>query len=323
MKIKNLLIGVAAVAVFGSGCVSKQKFNDMTKARDHFKAQFENLKASESEKTELQNKLRIAESQLQLSKDELAQQQLENKRIKEYNQELTNRFETASKENAKLLSSYSTDKSQFEEKLASSEDELLARERQMQGLETTLGLQTYSMESMKMDLATRERRVAELERALAEKEAQMAALRTSLASALKGYTAADLSMSEKNGKIYVSLSQNLLFAKGSDQLDAKGKTALQQLASALNDNPNIEIIVEGHTDDSGSVNYNWDLSTRRATEVVKILALNGVLPNRMTAAGRGMHQPVVPNSDEASKAKNRRTEIILSPNLDKLMELSK
>lgn len=323
MKIKNLLIGTAVLAVFCSGCVSKQKFNDMQTARDHYKAQFENLKASESEKAELQSKLRIAENQLMQAKDALSQEQLENKRIKDYNQELSARFETASKENAKLLSSYSTDKSTFEEKLASSTDELLARERQMQGLETTLGLQTSSMETITMDLQAREQRVAELEKALAEKEAQMAALRLSLANALTGYSAADLSMSEKNGKIYLSLSQNLLFAKGSDQLDAKGKTALAQLAKALNDNPNIEITVEGHTDNAGSVNYNWDLSVRRATEVVKLLALNGVLPNRMEAAGRGMHQPIVPNDTEANKAKNRRTEIILTPNLDKLMELAK
>jgi chemotaxis protein MotB len=117
--------------------------------------------------------------------------------------------------------------------------------------------------------------------------------------------------------------QNLLFKAGSDKVEANGVTALAKLAKALNENPSIEIIVEGHTDNAGAVDYNWNLSVSRATSVVKILAMNGVLPNRMIASGRGMHHPIVPNNSEANKAKNRRTEIILSPNLDKILELTK
>jgi chemotaxis protein MotB len=99
--------------------------------------------------------------------------------------------------------------------------------------------------------------------------------------------------------------------------------ALEQLAGALNQNPAIEIIVEGHTDNTGSVDYNWDLSVRRATAVVKILGISGVPPARMTAAGKGMHQPAFPNTTPENRAKNRRTEIILSPNMDKILELAK
>lgn len=323
MKIKNLLTCMSAVVLLGTGCVSTQKYNDMKTARDHFRTENENLKAMQSENTELQNKLRVAEGQLQQLKTGLDQQKTELARIKQYNQELSLRFEEAAKENAKLLSSYSTEKTTFEQRIANSQDEMLRQERQLQGLEQTIGLQSYSMESMRTDLASREQRVAELEKLVAEKEAQMEQLRLSLSNALRGYNAADLTIEERSGKIYVSLSQNLLFKTGSDKVDAKGEQALVQLAKALNDNPNIEIIVEGHTDNTGGVDYNWDLSTRRATAVVKILAINSVAPGRLVASGRGMHHPVVPNTTEENKAKNRRTEIILSPNLDKIFELSK
>jgi chemotaxis protein MotB len=151
----------------------------------------------------------------------------------------------------------------------------------------------------------------------------MAQLRTNLNQALLGFTAADMSISEKDGKLYVSLSQNLLFKTGSDQIDFRGKNALKQVAEALNANPDIDIMVEGHTDSDGAPAANWDLSVRRATAVVKILSDFGVSPARMTAAGRGLYAPVAPNDSAANKALNRRTDIILSPKLDQLYQMIK
>ena len=114
-----------------------------------------------------------------------------------------------------------------------------------------------------------------------------------------------------------------MFAKGSSVPDVNGQNAIRQLAQALIANPDIDIIVEGHTDNTGAVEYNLKLSTDRAVEVAKLLAINGVLPYRITASGKGMHHPIVPNTTEEGKAKNLRTEVILSPNLDKLYEMSK
>lgn len=222
-----------------------------------------------------------------------------------------------------MLSEYSSDKAAYEEAVAKSLEELRLKQRQLEGLEGAIGDQNANLESMKVDLMTREQRVAELERLVAEKQAQMDDLRTSLNVALRGFNATDMTVEERNGRIYVSMSQNLLFKSGSDKVETNGVAALAKLAKALNENPNIEVIVEGHTDNTGAVDYNWNLSVNRATSVVKILAINGVLPNRMTASGRGMHHPIVPNDSEANKAKNRRTEIILSPNLDKILELTK
>ena len=323
MKINNLLLMAAIAAMTATSCVSTQKYKDMQTARDHFKAEYENLRVTSQENEELKGKLRMAENQVQQGKNILEQQKTELGILKNYNDELSARYELAAKENSKLLSQYSTDKTAYEEQVALSREELRRRQLQLEGLEGAIGDQNSSLENMRTDLMTREQRVAELERLVAEKQAQMDDLRTSLNNALRGFNAADLSVEERNGKIYVSMSLNLLFKSGSDKVDIKGVEALSKLAKALNDNSSIEIIVEGHTDNAGGVDYNWNLSTDRATAVVKILAINGVLPHRMIASGRGMHHPIVPNDSAANKAKNRRTEIILSPNLDKILELTK
>lgn len=323
MKIKNLLICLPCIALLGAGCVSMPKYKDMKNARDHFRTEYENLKTVQQQNEDLKDKLRVANIQLQQLKTGHELQKTELMRIKEYNQELSKRFEEAARENSKLLAAYSNDKTAFDRQMANSMDALQTQERQLQGLERTIGLQSYSMESMKMDLSSREQRVAELEKLMAEKEAQMNQLRLSLNNALRNFDISDLAQEERDGKIHLLLSQKLLFKPGSDQVDPKGVEALALLAKALSDNPNIEVIVEGHTDNAGSVDYNWDLSNRRATSVVKILAINGVAPDRLAAAGRGMHHPLVPNTTEENKAKNRRTEIILSPNLDQLYKLSR
>ncbi|MCF8246771.1 MAG: OmpA family protein [Saprospiraceae bacterium] len=323
MKINKLFLGVAIATMLTTSCVSTQKYKDMQTARDHFKAEYENLRVSSKENEELKNQLRMSESQLMKAKFNLEQKQTEIGIMKNYNEELSVRYEKAAKENSALLSEYSLDKMAYEEAVSKSLDELRRKQNQLDGLEGAIGDQNTNLENMKVDLMTREQRVAELERLVAEKQAQMDNLRTSLNSALRGFNASDLSAEERNGRIYVSMSQNLLFKAGSDKVDPKGVDALAKLAKALNDNPNIEIIVEGHTDNAGGVDYNWDLSVSRATSVVKILALYGVLPHRMVASGRGMHHPVVPNDNAENKAKNRRTEIILAPNLDKILELTK
>ena len=323
MKINDLLILAAIAAMLGTGCVSTQKYKDMQTARDHFRAEYENLRATGQENEELTVKLRQAEMQLVQAKNAMEQQKTELGILKNYNEELNKQFEVAAKENSKLLSQYSVDKTAYEEQVAKSYEELRRKQRQLEGLEGAIGTQNTNLETMRVDLMTREQRVAELERLVAEKQAQMDGLRNSLNASLRGFNAADLTMEERNGRIYVSMSQNLLFKAGSDKVEPKGVEALGKLAKALNDNPDIEIIVEGHTDNTGGVDYNWNLSVDRATSVVKILSLSGVMPHRMIASGRGMHHPAVPNDSAANKAKNRRTEIILSPNLDKILALTK
>ncbi|NJN42266.1 MAG: OmpA family protein, partial [Flammeovirgaceae bacterium] len=129
------------------------------------------------------------------------------------------------------------------------------------------------------------------------------------------------------GKVYVSLAEQLLFGSGSIVVDSKGVNALQQLAKAIKDQRDIQIMVEGHTDNvpvskkSQYMQDNWDLSVMRATSITKILTNAGVSPNQITASGKGEYYPLTPNASAESKQKNRRTEIIITPNLDELFRL--
>jgi chemotaxis protein MotB len=131
----------------------------------------------------------------------------------------------------------------------------------------------------------------------------------------------------KNGKVYVSLAEQLLFGSGSIEVDAKGVTALQQLAKAIKDQKDINIMVEGHTDNvpiskkSQYMQDNWDLSVMRATSITKILTKSGVSPQQVTASGRGEFMPLASNDSHQNKQKNRRTEIIITPNLDELFRI--
>ncbi|MPN02870.1 putative lipoprotein YiaD [bioreactor metagenome] len=155
----------------------------------------------------------------------------------------------------------------------------------------------------------------------------MKELRNKLTIALKGFENNGLTIVEKDGKIYVSMDESLLFASGSWTVNAKGKDALMKLSNVLAENQDISITVEGHTDNvpykgSGQVKDNWDLSVMRATSVTKIILDNkSVDPKRITSAGRGEYFPIDPANNSEARQKNRRTEIILTPNMDEFMKI--
>lgn len=177
------------------------------------------------------------------------------------------------------------------------------------------------------ELADRERRIAELERVIARQDSISRRLNQLLRDALLGFQADELSIEIKNGKVYVSMSDKLMFKSGSAEVEAKGKEALTILARVLNANPDFQIDIEGHTDNvpiTNSPNYkdNWDLSVARATTMVRLLTnTHKVSPLRVTASGRGEYDPKSSNATAEGRAQNRRTEIILSPKLEDLMKL--
>jgi chemotaxis protein MotB len=177
------------------------------------------------------------------------------------------------------------------------------------------------------DLEAREARLKEVEDILHKQDAASQALKDKLQQALLGFQQNGLTVDIRNGKVYVSLTDKLLFPSGSITIDDKGKQALKQLAVVLNKEPDINIAVEGHTDDKkvinlGQIKDNWDLSVLRATSVTRYLSeTEGVDPKRLTATGKSQYQPIDATNTPEALAKNRRIEIVLTPKLDELYNL--
>ena len=183
------------------------------------------------------------------------------------------------------------------------------------------------LDSLRNELSSRISRVEELEGLIADKEALMSTLKNALADALVSFKGNGLSVEQRGGKVYVSMENKLLFQSGSWSVASNGKQALKQLGNVLATNPEIAVLIEGHTDSdpyigNDNLSGNWDLSTKRATEIVKLLLKNSsIKAENLTAAGRGQHQPLATNKTAVGKAKNRRIEVILTPKLDKIAAL--
>jgi chemotaxis protein MotB len=241
----------------------------------------------------------------------LAKVNLENLQ-KEYD-ELNARFSTAlagnRNENQKLL-----------RELQEARDNLNRREAEVNEKQREL-------DRLLAEFREKEKRVNELQAILDRKEAELRTIRDKVMEALLGFTDKGLTVFTKDGKVYVSMDERLLFASGSWQVNSEGQRAIREVATVLAQNQEINVMVEGHTDNvpfrgRGDAKDNLDLSVMRATAITRILLENkGVSPSRVTSAGRGEWMPIVANDTPDNRAKNRRSEIILTPNLDELMNL--
>ena len=205
--------------------------------------------------------------------------------------------------------------------------DLTQQQEQLLDIQDNLERTRRINDSLSVNLAEREKKVKELEQVLASKEKAVQDLKNRITNALLNFKDGDITVKVKNGKVYVSLAEQLLFGSGSIDVDIKGVGALQQLAKAVKDQKDINIIVEGHTDNvpisrkSQYMQDNWDLSVMRATSITKILTKAGVSSKQITPSGRGEFSPLSANDTPQNKQKNRRTEIIITPNLDELFKI--
>ena len=205
--------------------------------------------------------------------------------------------------------------------------DLAEQQQQLLAIQENLDRTRVLNDSLSNSLAEREKKVKELEQVLANKDKAVQDLKNMISNALLNFKENDISVTVRNGKVYVSLAEQLLFGSGSIQIDQKGVSALQQLAKAIKDQKDINILVEGHTDNvpiskkSLYMNDNWDLSVMRATSITRILTKAGVSPEQITASGRGEYVPLASNDLPENRQKNRRTEIIITPDLDELFKI--
>ena len=307
-----------------TGCVTARKYDDLS-ARQ---------KADANGKAAAERQLQGTTAQLQKAADELAQLRLTQKRL------VTDSAETGSAyRQTRIL--YNELNSSYEKLLKNSDRELANKSsdynkvaKDLARREAELGILDQSLQKSKADndrlaadLQTREARLTELTKALAEKDKAVDDLKARVSKALLSFNSSDLQVKLKDGKVYVSLSEQLLFKSGSTKVDPKGQEALKNLATVLQEQKDVNVVVEGHTDNvpirSGTAGMtdNWDLSALRATEIARLLTTAGVAPERVTASGRSQYVPVAPNDSPQNKAMNRRTEIILTPKLNDLFKI--
>ena len=211
--------------------------------------------------------------------------------------------------------------------LQAAQKSLQEKEGLMSQLERNLDSKKSSLDELSFELEKRNQRLLELEKILETQKSVVQDLKNKVSEALLGYENNGLTVSMKDGKVYVSLDEQLLFKSGSYNIDSKGKTALINLAKVLEKNNDIQISIEGHTDNvpyngTGQLVDNWDLSVKRATTVVRVLLENSTInPKRLTASGRSEYQPIDNDNTSTARQKNRRTEVVLTPDLSGLYDV--
>lgn len=310
----------SAVLLLITSCVPIKKYNELLAKEQACSAELEKYKDSS---LDCEGKLKDAEANLNTSREKVTQLVKDTASLGLKIRDLTTQKTKLTTEKESLNAELEKLRDKGAKQTATLQAELDAKNLELQRKEDELLLLEAELKKKEVLLAEREQRVNELEELLKRKDEAAQLLKSKIASALKGFENQGLTVVEKDGKIYVSMEAKLLFASGSTAVEANGKKALIELAKVLELEKEIEIIVEGHTDtdklaSSTHPKSNWELSVLRATAVVDILISNSkVNPAQLMAAGRSEFHPV----DASDKAKNRRIEIILSPNLNELYEL--
>jgi len=326
-KIVYILIGAA---LLGS-CVPTGEFtqlsnktNSLQKDRDKLMAENEKLTV---ENREMKGRIDHVEEAHQKFKEDSIRIQNKVSELEKEVAQLERQYADLESTHETLLRGNARETRRLLNELQTTQEDLSTKERLLKELEANVAAQRQDVNQLQAELEARNARLMEMEEMLYQKDRVLDDLREKVAEALMGFEGQGLTVTRRDGKVYVSLDEKLLFKSGSTVVDPNGVRALQQLAVVLANNPDINIMIEGHTDDvpfrkGSSIKDNWDLSVLRATSIVRILLDgSGIEPTRLTVAGRGEFLPVDPAKTPEARRKNRRTEIILSPDLSEVFKI--
>ena len=300
------------IVALSTSCVSKKIYNDL-------ESKYADLKKENRSISDENADLLKGKSQLELDQEALNK---ELAKVKSEREKLQADYAALNKKMDILKDSYAALEKNSGESLKANMAKNRELLEQLEAKEKALALEQEQLNK-------NNQRLQELEALIAAKEESMRKLKETLSKALNSFEGKGLTVEQKNGKVYVSMENKLLFKSGSWAVGSEGKTAVVEVGKVLGDNPDISVLIEGHTDDdpfggSGPIADNWDLSTKRATAIVAILSENkAVNKQNLTAAGRGEFSPLASNATAEGKAKNRRIEIILTPRLNEIAEMLK
>lgn len=322
-KIRRYLLLLVMVLGF-TGCVTKQKYQEL-EAR--YRICNDDLTYTTAEKIDFENNNKDLSQQVGILSTQV-------EKLKSDTLSLSRRLRQSERDFAKSRRDYDELLKDFAELNLTNNDEVTKLlsdldkiKGQLEEREAELNRQTSELDLLSIDLIDKEARLNELQKILDQKDAEVKALKDKVSNALTGFEGSGLNVYEKNGKVYVSMDEKLLFATASWEVGSEGEKAIKELAKVLEQESDINVLIEGHTDNvpfrgSGQVKDNWDLSVMRSTSVVKTLLKYGKIdPKRISASGRGEYYPVDTENTSVARAKNRRTEIILTPKLDELFKI--
>jgi chemotaxis protein MotB len=316
--IRKIALAIVVISLTTS-CVSKKIYQDLEN-------KYADLKKEHNALSDENGVLKADKNQLELDKNKL---QTELDKTKAERDKLASDYAATKKSLDNLKDSYAALEKDSNEALESNINKNRQLLAELEAKQKALTAEQDRLNKLKKDLETSSKRLAELEKMMADKDAAMKKLKETLTKSLKAFEGKGLTVTEKDGKVYVSMENKLLFESGSWTVGAEGKKAVDLVGKVLGDNPEISVLIEGHTDNDkitgtigGGVENNWDLSTKRATAIVNILSANAkVKKENLTAAGRGEYAPLLSNETADGKAKNRRIEIILTPKLDEISKM--
>lgn len=325
------LIPLMILLLFISSCVSMRKYEEMSEQRLTAQRNNEQLSVQNTELTAQRDQLQQQLKQLRADTTETGDQY---RKLRGDYEKLQKTYEIILDQNENLMSTRDQETGRILRQLQTTQTDLTAREDELRRAsalmaekEKNLNEMNTRLENFSRELTLKEQRVNELERVIARQDSTVKALRQTVSNALLGFEGQGLSIQIRNGKVYVSMDESLLFASGSTTVDQRGVNAIRQLGTVLANNPDINVLIEGHTDDvplraGGAIKDNWDLSVLRATAIVRILLQNNRIdPRTLTVAGRGEYLPLDAAKTADARRKNRRTEIILTPKLDDLFQI--
>ncbi|MGB4292773.1 MAG: OmpA family protein [Bacteroidales bacterium] len=330
-KIRGLiLLAVSVLAV--SSCVPGTKYKSMQDTAKMYMNERDELKTENimlaMERKELEARVQKLEEETKSMSGELTALRTERDRLKEEYNILQGKVNDLEKAREDLIKGNVTETRRLLSELQAAQENLQKKEDLLRQLEANLDMKKASLDELSYELEKRNARMAELEKILETQKRIVQELKNKVSEALLGFENMGLSVTIRDGKVYVSLEEKLLFKTASWEIDANGRNALRKLAAVLEKNPDIQITIEGHTDNvpynpsGGQLRDNWDLSVKRATTVVRVLLESAKIdPKRLTAAGRSQYLPVDPRNTPEARQKNRRTEIILTPDLSELYNL--
>lgn len=316
MRIKTISAGLLALALMTS-CVSKKVYTDLETKYADLKKENRELADENKKTTKDRNELDLKSKDLQAQLDKLKGER--DKLSKDYASTKSGLDQMQSSYNDLEKTSGETNAN-----ISKKNRELLA---ELEAKQKALAAEQERLNKLKAELQDRSQRVDELEGMIAKQEAGLKKLKETLSKALNGFEGKGLTVEQKNGKVYVSMENKLLFGSGSWTVGAEGKKAVVEVGKVLGANPDISVLIEGHTDNvaykgAGDISDNWDLSTKRATAIVHIFRENkNVDAKNLTAAGRSEFAPIAGNDSAEGKSKNRRIEIILTPKLDEISKM--